>query len=517
MLSSTINASKMTRRGFVSGAAGAALAMGAGAGVALASDASAKKDASAAKDAWDEEADVVVVGMGAAGCAAAIEANKAGATVCVLEKAGRGGGSTFRSGGIIYMGGGTALQKKLGVTDTPEAMKAYVTAALGSAADPDMVDTFCDASVGLYDWCEEQGMTFSGTVEADAHIVEATEGVSLHYTGNERAPEYSSVAEPAPRGHTPDGGNAGIFEPMESVVEGFTQVHYNTAAQSLVADETGAVIGVVAADADGKPFRVKANGGVVICAGAFTYNDAMIADYNADGLLCGSKTGYENDLGDGIRMGQKAGAATRSMSKMAFLEFQYLYGDLAAGVMLDYNGFRFLSEDWYGAWIGRAVLQHTPDACFNIIDQPKLDQLQTTQYGAYLQPYAQADTIEELAQAIGLPVDHVVESVERYNQLCEAGEDTDFHKSAEYLKAVSEPPYYAMITTPVMTSFFTLGGLKINPNAEVVDYDDEPIPGLYAAGRSSCGIFGEYVGSGSSIADCLTFGRIAGKNAAGRC
>ena len=508
---------RVSRRSFIAGAgvaAGAALA--GGSALAFADE---KKATSAAHDVpakWDEEVDVIVMGMGAAGCAAAIEANKAGATVCVIEKSGRGGGSTFRSGGIIYMGGGTGLQQRLGIEDTPEGMAAYVKAALGPSSDAELQKIFCDSSTDLYDWCVEQGMTFDGDAEVETHIVEATEGISLHYTGNERAEEYVSITPAVPRGHTPTGGAAGIFEPMEAVVEGFTQPHYNTAAHDLVTDEAGAVIGILATDADGKEIAIKANKGVVIAAGAFTYNDAMIADYNGDYLLCGSKTGNENDLGDGIRMGQRIGAATKSMERIAALEFMYLYGDLAAGVMLDYHGFRFLCEDWYGSWIGREVMERTPDACFVIIDQPKLDNVLATQYGAYLQPYAQADTIEELAEAIDLPVDHVVESMERYNQMCANGEDTDYHKSLEFLKAVDTPPFYAMYTTPAMTSMFTLGGLKINTKAEVVDYDNNPIPGLYAAGRSSNGIYGEYIGSGSSIADCLTFGRIAGRSAAAR-
>ena len=501
----------MSRRGFISGAAlasGAVLA--GGATQALAGEGAGDTPA------WSEEVDVVVVGLGAAGAAAAIEAHNAGATVCVIEKAGRGGGSTMRSGGIIYMGGGTGLQNELGIEDTPEGMATYVKAALGPTSDETLQGIFLEQSRDLYEWCAEQGMAFDGTVMSDGHAVEAPEGISLHFSGNERAYEYASLTSPVPRGHTPNGGGAGIFEPMETVVEGFTQPHYNTAAHDLVTDETGAVIGVLATDADGNEIAVKANKGVVITAGAFTYNDDMVAMYNGYGSLCGGRTGNENDLGDGIRMGQRVGAATRSMAQMTFARHVYLYDQLSAGVMLDYRGFRFLCEDWYGSWIGREILRHTPDACFIIIDQPKLDNVKATQYGSYLEPYAQADSIEELAEAIGLPVDHVVESVKRYNELCAGGEDTDFHKSAEYLLPIETGPFYAMGSSSQAVSRFTLGGLKINANAEVVDYDDVPIPGLYAAGRSSCGIFGEYIGSGSSIADCLTFGRIAGRSAAAR-
>lgn len=505
--------SNHSRRDFVKGAACGSAAL---ATASMASLALANEPTPAEEPAWAQEADVVIVGLGGAGAAAAIEANAAGASVCVLEATGRGGGSTMRCGGIIYMGGGTGLQTELGVEDTPEDMRAYVTAAAGPSADPDLLDIYCNSSLDLYDWCVEQGMEFGGGVEAEAHIVEATEGISLHYSGNERADNYVAIAKPAPRGHTPTTAALGIFEPLEAKVESFATVLYNTRGESLVLDAEGAVIGVNATDADGNAVSVKANKGVVLSTGAFTYNDQMLSDYAPEALLCGSKTGVETDLGDGILMGMRIGAATRSMSRINISEFMYLYGDLAAGVMLDSRGHRFLSEDWYGAWIGRIVAQYTPDACFTIIDQPILDAVQQTAYGAYLTPAAEADSIEELAEMVGLPVQNVLDTMERYAAQCAAGTDADFGKDPFYLRPIETAPFYAMMTTPVMGSLHTLGGLKINGNAEVVDLAGNPIAGLYAAGRNSCGIFGEYPGSGSSVADALTFGRIAGKSAATR-
>ena len=504
----------ISRRSFVQGAALA----GAGAAAMGAAGMSAAKaraaEAEGAEMSWDAEADVVVCGLGGAGAAAAIEADAAGASVLVIEKATRGGGCTYRCGGLIYMGGGTALQKELGVEDTPEAMLAYVTASAGPSADAELVKVYCDASVGLYDWCVEQGMEFGGGLDAERHLVTAEAGLSLTYSGNERAEEYAATIPPAPRGHTPTTFAAGIFEPLEARVESFATVMYGTAAQELVTDVAGAVVGVRAVDADGKDVLVRANKGVVLSTGAFTYNDAMLSDNAAAALACGSKTGYENDLGDGITMGRKVGAATRSMSLINYSEFMYLYGDLACGVMLDYNGFRFLSEDWYGAWIGRKVIQHTPDACWIIVDDDVLAAVKETPYGAYLSPVFSCDTLDELLQSTGLPFEHAKESVERYNALCESGEDTDWHKDPVYLKPVAKAPFHALVTTPVMCSFHTLGGLKIDAKAQVIDLDGNPIPNLYAAGRTSCGIFGEYPGSGSSVADSLTFGRIAGQNAA---
>lgn len=503
-----------SRRDFVKGAAcgGAVLAMAGTAQDAVADEAPEIEESTE----WAQEADVVVVGLGGAGSAAAIEADAAGASVCVLEASGRGGGSTMRCGGLIYMGGGTGLQTSLGISDTPEDMKAYVTAAAGPSADPELIDTFCENSLSLYDWCIEQGMTFSGSADTESHIVSATEGISLHYSGNERADDYVKIAAPAPRGHTPDNGGLGIFEPLEAKIESFASIMYNTRAESLILDAQGAVVGVSATDVDGNPLAVKANKGVVLSTGAFTYNDQLLSDYAPEALLCGSKTGVETDLGDGILMGMRIGAATRSMSRVNISEFMYLYGDLAAGVMLDSRGHRFLSEDWYGAWIGRIVAQHTPDLCLAFIDQPILDAVKQTSLGALLEPVAQADSIEELAETVGLPVQNVLDTMERYAAQCAAGTDADFGKDPVYLRPIETAPFYAIATTPVMGSVHTLGGLKINGNAEVLDLAGAPIPGLYAAGRNSCGIFGEYPGSGSSVADALTFGRIAGKSAATR-
>ena len=505
-----IKSTKISRRNFVG-------AMGAGAVISASGMAvAAMADEATGEQTWDDEADVVVVGLGAAGAAAAIEAINAGASVCVIEKAERGGGATIRSGGIIYMGGGTGLQTTLGVEDTPENMRAYVTKAAGPSADAELLDVFCSESLGLYDWLVEQGVSFDGKLDDVSHYA-STNGftdICLIYSGNERAKEYRDVATSVPRGHVPIGCAVGLYDALEAVVEAGADMHYSTTATDLVTDEAGAIIGVVATDASGASLRFKANGGVVISAGAFTYNDQMVSDANADALLCGRRTGFEYDLGDGIRMAQRVGAATRSMSRINASEFLYLYGDLASGTLLDYRGLRMLAEDWYGAWIGREVLERTPEACYVFVDDPMYQNIKANAFGAYLEPVAQADTIDALAEAVGLPVASAVESVERYNGFCEAGEDADYYKSAEYLKPIATAPFYAFASTPALTSFHTLGGLKINTQAQVVNHDGEPIAGLYAAGRSSCGIFGEYPGSGSSIADSLTFGRIAGQQAA---
>lgn len=499
----------ISRRAFMTGAAG--VAAGLGAAGALASTARASE----AEPTWDQEADVVIVGLGAGGSAAAVAALEEGASVCVIEANGRGGGSTVISGGLLYMGG-TQLQKDLGIEDSTENMYAYVSKATGPMADPDIIKKFCDESPDLYDWLVAHGVKFEGTADTEVHAVVAPKGVCLNYSGNERNGEYAAVATPAPRGHTPVGGGMGMFEPLEKIVDEQATVLYETRGTSLVTDADGAVIGVLAEDAEGKQVAVKANKGVVLSCGAFTHNDVLLEQADPLALQASGRTGVPNDQGDGIKMGMRVGAAVKNMSIINMQLFLYRFGDMPCGIVVDARGARFMAEASYGTWIGRGVEKRTPEASWVIIDaamhENTADALGVQEY----EPVAEADTLEELAEKIGCHADTLMASVERYNALVDAGEDVDYGKEPEYLKKIEAGPFYAYDCSCKMMGFHTLGGLKINTNSEVIDLDGNVIPGLYAAGRTSCGIYGEYPGSGSSIADGMTFGRIAGRSAAAR-
>lgn len=513
-MSNLPNSASISRRSFI----GAAGALGAAAAVAGASSAaSVARAASAADISWDKTADVVVIGLGGAGDAAAVSALEAGVSVIAIECNEQGGGSTRICGGLVYLGGGTPTQQRFGVEDTVEDMKAYLSAALGPSSDPNLLDVFCANNLDLYDWLVEQGVTFEGDAEIEKHVVVAPEGVCLTYSGNERAIPYANIAKPAPRGHTPNGGGAAICDLLEPKVSEDGEVLYNTRATELVCDESGAVVGVLATDADGAQVAVQATKGVVIAAGGFCYNDEMLSNYAPEGLLCNGRVGTPTDLGDGILMGMKIGAATRSMSRMNVSENLYMLGSLPEGVLVNWNGLRIVAEDWYGAWVGREVTQQFVDNTYTIVDATTWAKLQEEGFDGRLTIAAQADTIEELCEAVGLPAANVANTIERYNQLCDEGTDADWGKDSVYLETgVRTAPFYAFNYGPVIPGFHTLGGLRINENAEVLNLDGEPIVGLYAAGRSSCGIYGEYPGSGTSVADCLIFGRIAGAQAAAR-
>ena len=490
----------LSRRSFVAGAASAAVAAVACAPVA----------ARASEPAWTHEADVVIVGLGGAGSAAAVEALENGSSVCVLELAGRGGGATMLSGGLLYMGG-TALQERLGVEDSTENMLAYLTKACGPSADPQMLKLFAETSPELFDWLEAHGVTFEGDVLAEGHQVVAPEGIVLNYSGNERAKEYAEVAHPVPRGHSPNGGGMAVIEALDAIVDEQAQVLYETRGTELVQDADGRVVGVLGEGSDGTPVAVHALKGVVLSCGAFTFNDELLANNHPYALIMGVRTGIPADTGDGIIMGMRVGAATKSLGTLSLQKHFYRFGTMPFGIAVDYRGLRYMNEEGYGSWTGRDIIKVSPDKGYIIGDSTIVDDLADAFGFDDTTPVAHADTIEELAELVGLDPVALGETVERYNGMVAAGEDRDFYKSTDYLKVIAGQPFYAWDNSAPTVSFHTLGGLKINADAQVLDLTGNVIPGLYAAGRTSSGIYGEYPGSGSSIADCLTFGRIAGR------
>ncbi|MFF4761846.1 FAD-dependent oxidoreductase [Streptomyces sp. NPDC001292] len=173
---------------------------------------------------WDLTTDVVVAGYGVAGAAAAVEAARAGAEVLVLERAGGWGGAAALAGGFIYLGGGTALQRACGFDDSPEAMAAFLMAAMGPGADTAKISAYCEGSVAHFDWLVECGVPFKPVFYGEpAWEPAADEG--LMYSGGENAHPFDEIAQPAPRGHLPrmenkrTGERGGGYMLMKPLVE----------------------------------------------------------------------------------------------------------------------------------------------------------------------------------------------------------------------------------------------------------------------------------------------------------
>jgi 3-oxo-5alpha-steroid 4-dehydrogenase len=503
---------RVTRRDLIKGAAAGAVALsGAGAlsgcGPTIPSKLPAK---------WDREADVVVVGFGAAGAATAIEAARAGAEVIVLERMPVNGGSSVLCGGIVYMGGGTPLQKATGFEDSVDNMYQYMFAAAGNGADPEMVRIYCESSLDLYNWLDGLGVEFKQSFIPGKYAAVPTDD-GLAFSGNELQANYKNVAKPVPRGHHVKGmGETGkvLFPILQKAAEAAgAKVFTETPARRLVVNNDGRVVGVVV-DVDGTEEYIKARKGVVLSAGGYAANKAMMAQHCPIFLRCGIQTGTPADDGAGIRMGQGAGGDLRMMGDAFAYAAIYEFGEgLVKGILVDDKGTRFVGEDNYGIWIGKEIVRRHPVA-FLVIDQPIWDSLHEKSKG-FLVVKGKADTIADLAKALNINLDALQNTVDFYNEQAAKGQDPAFSKDEHYLTPLKQGPFRALDFSSAQVHCFTTGGLRINSKANVLDAQGNPVPGLYAVGRNAFAVSAEnYPASGSSLGEGMIFGRIAGRTAA---
>jgi len=468
---------------------------------------------------WDTETDVAIVGFGGAGACAAIEAADAGAEVAVFEVASAAGGSTALSSAEVYMGGGggTRVQRACGYEDATEDMFNYLMAAQGDLADEAKIRLYCDESLAHFDWLVAMGAKYKDSEYKERAIMALTDDCLL-YTGNEKAWPFRDIAKPCPRGHNleVDGDNGG---PMlmgiltEQVERRDVRVEYDARALALVVDEVGTVQGLVVR-MDNQERNVRARRGVLLAAGGFAMNREMLEHYAPVLAQANIPVGNPGDMGTGILMGQSVGGALIHMDQGFITLPFYPPSSLTFGVFVNAQGQRFVNEDVYHARLAHHAIQQLGQGIYLVVNHDDY----------HHPPYLNAEiagtgeTIEEMAEEIGLPPGNLSHTIAYYNEHAANGEDPLFHKSSEWLKPI-EPPYAALDCTPgsgVLYPFFTLGGLDTLPTGEVLTMDKRVIAGLYAAGRASCGVPRTAAGyaSGLSVGDATFFGRMAGKRMA---
>ena len=493
-------------------------------------------------DSWDIEADVVIVGYGGAGAAAAWEALKAGASVTIVEASQKAGGSTDMCGGYITLAG-TTLQEKLGFEDNAENLYQYLLISGGNAVSEPHCRVLADCSRDLYDWLvDELGVVFNESYQP-RWPEDANYDAGLTCTDDTFFTEYASVVPAVPRTHwvwgyegtesfpTGPKNGSGFFRPLQEAVDALgPQVLYETVAQKLVFDDNlERVVGVMAQGPDGE-VAIRASRAVILCAGGFGYNADML-EQHCPMVIGAFPIGTPGDDGSGIRMGVGVGADTRHMQDAyghMNLDLGSLVGrdgfpggPLSRGIMVSRRGQRFVAEDRYHTMAPARMwgpdFAQDFDPAFMVYDQAvadacPADEVPSEENGLLL---AKADTLAELESALGIPSGALVATVEYYNSHASEGTDPQFGKGADFIVPLENPPFYAAAASS-RGMFFTIGGLKIDTDAHVISaLTQQPIGGLYSAGRNANDIFGTvYQGSGLSVASCYTFGRIAGRNAA---
>ncbi len=529
-------------------------------------------DASGAR--FERECDVLIVGFGAAGAAAAIAAREAGADVVVLDRFG-GGGATARSGGVVYAGGGTRQQRHFGYEDTPDAMFRYLRNETGDAVSDAQLQRFCDDSRGLIEWLESTGACFDSSVPPPKTSY-PPDGTYLYFSGNEPVPAFAAQAEPAPRGHRAQGtwmSGKNLFEHLRKRVEQLEiPVVEQYSVRRLLRDGQGRVVGAEAGGFDpgtnlaqhhrrlidraervhnlfpgwadrlrakallleteaARRVTIRAKRGVILCTGGFIFNRDMLlrnAPKYRDTLRLGA-TGCD---GSGIRLGASVGGVPARMDKVSAWRFINPPQNLPRGIVVDDRGERFCNEQVYGARLGVEMVEHHGGRGWLILDaklrKEAIRECLTSKSWPFqkypalmLMLFARRGrTPEELAQNIGVPPQSLRDTIARYDADV-AGNAPDALGKADGMRArLDQAPYYALDIAVTNRTFpcpaITLGGLRVDEQSNrVLDGSGDAIAGLYAAGRTAVGVASNHYVSGLSLADCLWSGRRAGRHAAG--
>ena len=470
--------------------------------------------------AWNEEADVVIVGLGMAGACAAIEAREAGADVLVLERGSGVSGTTTNAAGHFYLGGGTPVQVACGFEDTPRDMFDYLTAVTPDPI-PEKIRLYCDGSVAHFHWLEAHGVPFDRSYYPFKSVVQPTREC-LIWTGNEKVWPYRDQARPAPRGHKvafdgeEGGGALAVHVLADKALELGARALFDVRVRALVVDRDGRVVGVRATRFEEILF-IKARKAVILAAGGFGMNLDMVAEYVPALLPPTFVQGGPNDDGMSILLGMSAGGAVRNMEKPFITCPFYPPEQLLKGILVNKNGKRFVAEDSYHSRTA-VISREQPDGiAYLILDSAIFA------YPRFAEMMNQKlvdgwETIAEMEAGLGLPEVALQKTLADYNAHAAKGEDPEFHKYPDWVAPLVNSPYAAFdlsVGKAVFTGF-TLGGLSVSVDAEVLNEQGRPIAGLYAAGACASNIAQDSRGyaSGTCIGEASFFGRRGGRHAA---
>lgn len=447
-----------------------------------------------AEGTWD----VVAVGAGAAGFAAAIAAREAGARkVLLIEKMALAGGHMLVSSGML-----NALdpegQKCMGRTDSAEQFFRDTFEGGGGIGNPELIERMVKESPGIIAWLKSIG------VEFDPKLYEAYSGVF-------------------PRAHKTTRARSGLAYTQKLLArarELGVEIRYRTSAQSIALDAAGRVAGLVVQTSDGKTQTLSARS-VVLATGGFGANLSLRSIWAPDipvDLGTTYSPGRMNEdpaTGDGIRMTLSAGGAVTGMEYILAIPFW-------GGRMLDYpgaeiflttDGMRFTDET--AAWdTVFSDLIATGATEFWVVTDSR--SVKGATFATKMQQGLadSAETLEELARKMGVPLKRLERTFRLYNEAARNDMDPEFGRT-RFLQDLSKPPYY--FGRERFEVHYTCGGIAVLPDARVrkgSEFSSEAIPGLYAAGETTGGLHGKFRLGGSGLLDAFVFGRIAGKNAA---
>lgn len=530
---------KISRKSFVKGALGLGLT-GVLAGCASSASSTAASASSTAAPAekkeftfadtvrWDAQYDVVVMGMGAAGMVAAKTAADNGAKVVIVEKCeeGKAGGNTKVCGQLFAYANGDK-----------DAAKSYYTALAGGRdIEPEIIDAISEGVANMADiLADEFGFNKDEYMDwTGVNVVGTNMGaMSPEYPempGHEKMALWTTHAG-ASDGYLYQGLKQNVTDRVDAI-----DVWYSSPAKSIIQDPVTKTVVGVTVERDGKEMNIRALNGVCICTGGFECNKEMVQHYL--NVINYAPRGGQFNTGDGIKMAQAVGADLWHMDC-----YEGLFGlgsvtypveegipcdmiatlaqnavNTGAAILVGTDGDRFVNESEtvrHGHLYENGIWENPtfPEKVWYIIDETQKGEIEAA--GAMpeeqLAKLTAYDSIGALAEGIGVDKDRLTKTIKNYNSFANNGEDYKCGREAQYMRAFDGKKYYAMYMVSGLLN--TQGGPKRSANAEVLDTQGNPIPHLYSAGECGGITVCMYQG-GTNIAECITFGRIAGKNAA---
>ncbi len=448
--------------------------------------------------------DVVVIGGGGAGLAAAVSAHQNGAEVIVLEKMPRLGGNTILSGGA-YNAVDPKRQVAQGIEDSTDKHYTQTFEGGDKLGNPELIRVFVDNAYGALEWLEGLGMKFNDEV-------------------------FTVLGGLWPRAHKPSTPlGTGFIDTYQSYIDANQgiEILLDTEVTELLMED-GKVVGIKATGLEGEVI-VKANNGVVIASGGFGANVEMRDQYNKSWptLTQIKTTNHPGATGDGLAMAKEVGANLIGLENLQLLPMGdpvtgSLSGNIEQGVenriFVNKDGNRFVDEGARRDVMTKALLDQKDAYMWVVLDKhsyptgDKKNNFNETIDELIAQGRAfKGDTLEDLAKQIGVDPANLVKAVEEFNKAVDAGGPDAFGRTL-FADKIDTAPYYAGARVP--TVHHTMGGIEINTSAQVLDVNGKVIPGLYAAGEVTGGIHGSNRLGGNALADIAVFGRIAGESAA---
>ena len=442
-----------------------------------------------------QSADVVVIGAGGAGLAAAVQARQDGVNnIVVLEKMPMVGGNTNRATGGLNAAG-TAQQTAKGIEDSAELMYKDTMKGGYDKNNPELVKKLTVEAKDSVEWLTSLG--------ADLSDVGRMAGASVDRT------------------HRPTGGAAVGAHLVETLKKAADKekidIRLWNEVTEVILDKEGKVTGVKATNKEGTEYVIDTKV-VIIAAGGFSANEEMVIKYKED-LKGFATTNHSGATGDGIVLAEKLGADFVDMAEIqthptvvpekAVMVTEAVRGNGA--ILINKDGKRFIDELKTRDVVSKAILEQKDKIAYLFFDEGLRKSLKATEEYFNMNLVVEGNSVEELADKLKIDKAAMTESINKYNGYVTTKVDAEF-KRADMKRQLSEGKVYAIPVTPAV--HHTMGGIKINTNAEVANKDGKTIPGLFAAGEVTGGVHGGNRLGGNALADIITYGRTAGKNAA---